>query len=511
MDKGRINHIKATPEDSHINGAGLQGGRKSAALEHDLLIPLRLSPLLSQLHQEEKTNCRHLKKSLALSVSLCGSHSYLHDVNRMRRWKATPSIVLVMVVDVPDCRNIVHTKQNSSENFCRNFKLSNDKFQTVDLKALKCCSPHDSSSFTSEQSDQRKNPGVAIGFGNVGVLVILPWRLGDAEKLHVLRRYEVGLVPIYEEAMRGDIATYAGLGTGATDSPGLLQGGQGRQVLSALQVHHTTCVIQTQPVVRSITWKRMPGHVEGEDPCQEDFEMVILVPAEEFVAMVQNQRKVPQSDYSNETLRRFVTISKACIMPTMVILEMEKYFRGHKDKTRKRLKVNQEEPCLTRVQVEEAVIDIQLHMGLHIWFLETWDEFADFACMFSKAVAEAPAKKQRNNSLSFYLDGDWAGGVRVERGGKGLLGVWMRQIQQFNRVSMEIANAVVVAYSSPQILIKAYNSCATETERYNMLSDIIVRRGEGITSTHRRVGLDISKRIYVQFTSLDPELLLDLS
>ncbi|MEE6526717.1 hypothetical protein FKM82_027506 [Ascaphus truei] len=42
--------------------------------------------------------------------------------------------------------------------------------------------------------------------------------------------------------------------------PGLLQGGCGGQVLSALQTQETPCVIQKQPVPRSITWSRA-----GED------------------------------------------------------------------------------------------------------------------------------------------------------------------------------------------------------------------------------------------------------
>lgn len=40
----------------------------------------------------------------------------------------------------------------------------------------------------------------------------------------------------------------------------------------------------------------------------------------------------------------------------------------------------------------------------------------------------------------------------MDHSGKGLLEVWKRQIQQFNRVSLEMAEAVVSAYPSPQLL-----------------------------------------------------------
>uniref|UniRef100_A0A8C5R3A0 ERCC4 domain-containing protein n=1 Tax=Leptobrachium leishanense TaxID=445787 RepID=A0A8C5R3A0_9ANUR len=163
--------------------------------------------------------------------------------------------------------------------------------------------------------------------------------------------------------------------------------------------------------------------------------------------------------------------------------------------------------------IQMKMIDFQLLVGFRVRFVETWKEFADFVCMFNKAVAEAPDKIQRNNSskYSFYIDGEWAGGARVERCGKGLLEVWKRQIQQFNRVSVEIANAVVAAYPSPHALIQAYNYCDTESQRHNLLSNILVRRGEGVTSTSRHIGKEISKRIYLQLTSLDPELLLEFT
>lgn len=42
----------------------------------------------------------------------------------------------------------------------------------------------------------------------------------------------------------------------------------------------------------------------------------------------------------------------------------------------------------------------------------------------------------------------------MDRSGKGLFEVWKRQIQQFNRVSLEMADAVVSAYPSPQLLVQ---------------------------------------------------------
>lgn len=56
---------------------------------------------------------------------------------------------------------------------------------------------------------------------------------------------------------------------------------------------------------------------------------------------------------------------------------------------------------------------------------------------------------------------------------------------------------------------QAYQRCLSEQERQNLLANIQVRRGEGVTSTSRRVGPELSRRIYLQMTTLQPDLILD--
>uniref|UniRef100_A0A8C9LGC6 Essential meiotic structure-specific endonuclease 1 n=1 Tax=Pavo cristatus TaxID=9049 RepID=A0A8C9LGC6_PAVCR len=159
---------------------------------------------------------------------------------------------------------------------------------------------------------------------------------------------------------------------------------------------------------------------------------------------------------------------------------------------------------------KQALVDLQLCTRVQVSFFESWEELGEFATMFTKAVAEAPFKReQQNTGFSFYLENKWCRGVKVDPSGKGLFEVWKRQIQQFNRVSEEMAEAVVSAYPSPQLLVQAYGRCSSEQERENMLADIRVRRGTGVTATCRRVGPELSRRIYLQVTFHDPELCLD--
>lgn len=62
---------------------------------------------------------------------------------------------------------------------------------------------------------------------------------------------------------------------------------------------------------------------------------------------------------------------------------------------------------------------------------------------------------------------------------------------------------------SGHFYFQAYRRCFSEQEGMGLLADIKVRRGEGVTATSRRVGPELSRRIYLQMTALQPDLCLD--
>ncbi|XP_008102713.1 crossover junction endonuclease EME1 [Anolis carolinensis] len=317
--------------------------------------------------------------------------------------------------------------------------------------------------------------------------------------------------------------------------PGLLQVEGGGQVLTTLQAMECTCVIESQSVPCSLTWRRKTRLAQAEEESlTEESNLLVLVPLEEFLAMIQNCKQVSM-ERPTQTLQTFVANilqKNSGKTLALAVVELEKYFSSHKPKGLKKVKQAVQSGSetqelgkqrnwrgkansaleLSRVDVEEALVDLQLRTGVQVQMLESWKEFADFASMFTKAVAEAPFKRERDKtSFSFCLEGDWISGIKVDRSGKGLLQVWRKQIQQFSRVSLEVASAIVAQYPSPMLLMKAYQQCSSEQERYNLLRDIPVRRGDGVTATTRRVGPDLSKRIYLQMTSHNPDLSLDVT
>ncbi|KAL1779646.1 crossover junction endonuclease EME1 [Sigmodon hispidus] len=308
----------------------------------------------------------------------------------------------------------------------------------------------------------------------------------------------------------------------------------GGQLLGALQSMACSCVIEAQAVPQSITWRRRIEPVECTDGFQDgkDWEeeptILVLLLAEAFMSMVYNvkQGSPGSTEKGKEMLQGFVTdvTARTGKALSLVIVDQEKCFRAQnpprrrksglankqaKEKQQKR-RESSKRLMMSRVDMEEALVDLQLHTEAQARMVQNWKELADFACAFTKAVAEAPFKKLRDqNSFSFCLEKDWAGGIKVDGAGRGLSLVWRRQIQQLNRVSLEMASAIVDAYPSPQLLVQAYRRCFSEQECQNMLANIQVRRGEGVTSTSRRIGPELSRKIYLQMTTLRPDLILD--
>ncbi|XP_033039358.1 crossover junction endonuclease EME1 isoform X2 [Trachypithecus francoisi] len=310
--------------------------------------------------------------------------------------------------------------------------------------------------------------------------------------------------------------------------PVLLQMEGGGQLLGALQSMECRCVIEAQAVPCSVTWRRRAGPSEDGEDWVEEPTVLVLLRAEAFVSMICNgkQGSLDSTIKGKETLQGFVTDITARTAGkalSLVIVDQEKCFstqnppRRGKQGTNKQTKEKQQKQpeasirsMVSRVDAEEALVDLQLHTEAQAQIVQGWKELADFTCAFTKAVAETPFKKLRDETtFSFCVESDWAGGVKVDRAGRGLALVWRRQIQQLNRVSLETASAVVDAYPSPQLLVQAYRHCFSEQERQNLLADIQVRRGEGVTSTSRRVGPELSRRIYLQMTTLQPHLSLD--
>ncbi|XP_035694986.1 crossover junction endonuclease EME1-like [Branchiostoma floridae] len=319
----------------------------------------------------------------------------------------------------------------------------------------------------------------------------------------------------------------------------------GGNILKQLQDSESKVQILDQLVPYSVSWRRtVTLHNFGGDVQLgsistkeiEEEETLVYVPVADFVLQVYNYKQQQQGDscVSQETLQSFVHGVKSIYegkKVTLIILGLEKYFRNQSNQRqrqfrdivrnngemtedskkgkRKKKKEMESTTIITRMDVEEALVHLQLWEDVVVKLLEEPEQVADMIRMYTKAVAETPFKRQRDEStFSFHIESDAVNCVKVDKDGRGLLKLWQRHIQQMRNVSPEMAAAIVAEYPSPQLLIQAYERCSTEKEAQLLLKDIMVRRGAGVLATSRRIGPELSRKLHMLFTSSDGEKLL---
>ncbi|OCT64312.1 probable crossover junction endonuclease EME2 [Xenopus laevis] len=334
---------------------------------------------------------------------------------------------------------------------------------------------------------------------------------------------------------------------------GLLEDGGSEDVLEALRLAEYNYSIEPHSVPRSITWKReMPVNwtcIEGVDlKEEEEDQMLVLVEPKSFLSSVyayaqasdyycagNEMEEIPGSLFS-------IPANSQDKKVTLVVMGLHEYrwceklsrqiqrqsldpVEGHHSNR------DQSATRATQRQIQEALVFLQLYCNTEVLCLDTWKELGQHVCAVTKSIAQRPFRKHwEAQTFSFCTSaGSWRGwGPRGELTGLPL--TWRRQIQQLNRVSPAMAAAVTTAYPSPQLLMQAYSACGSDRERTSLLSDLRIphdsktgvtqkaedpREGTDIgqegPGRERRVGPDLSRRIWLLMTTENPELVLDLN
>lgn len=291
----------------------------------------------------------------------------------------------------------------------------------------------------------------------------------------------------------------------------LLQDERSDILLGSLFSLEWKTTIEEQQLLHSITWTRdLPQGEDKPSPVLEEQVLMVLT-LNDFLDMVVSIKHAEQkgteevavnslfkqlSEYLNRNGEKVVTLAVMGPNPNSWTL----CSRRHEDQML-RPQMGEEGS-----DIEEALVFLQLYRNTSVIFLESWQGLTDHVCTITKALSKRPFKQlTEQDNLPFCLDGSWASGVRVERDGTGLSHVWSRQIQQLNRVSPAVAAGVSSAFPSPQLLLQAYKDLDSEVERKGLLADLLAKSGE----RERRVGPEISNRVYRFLTAQNPELVLD--
>uniref|UniRef100_UPI0037E9711F probable crossover junction endonuclease EME2 n=1 Tax=Semicossyphus pulcher TaxID=241346 RepID=UPI0037E9711F len=294
--------------------------------------------------------------------------------------------------------------------------------------------------------------------------------------------------------------------------PVLLQQDGSDILLDTLVAFEWRFNIESQQLPRSITWTRdLPQQGDNDKGLVEEEQMVLVLDLTDFMDMVISVKKILDSEEETET-GSFLSPLLECLnrdakkVVTLLVTGSQPDYSYNACGEALLYETLQSKLGMENLDIEEVLVYLQLCKNVSLVFLDSWQEVTDHVCAVTKALSKRPFKLLTEKAeLPFCVDGSWASGVRVERDGSGLMQVWSKQIQQLNRVSPAVASAVTAAYPSPQLLLQAYCSAASEEDRKGLLAGLLVKSG----GKERRVGPEISARVYRCFTAQNPQLVLD--
>ncbi|RXG52793.1 Crossover junction endonuclease EME1 [Armadillidium vulgare] len=311
----------------------------------------------------------------------------------------------------------------------------------------------------------------------------------------------------------------------------LLEVPEGSKLVSKLLELEIQYKAVEQIIQNSITFFRQ-NPISREE--QDEKEVLAIIKGEDFLNQVYNQI-YGLGDYVGNTLIsncKYLIEVAGTSRITIIVCGVDEFFKKQKKtssknyretvlkdtedasnlKRPKKRKKNDENASnlsqVTRIDVESALVAVQVELGVNSRLFENPSKIADFVAQVAKAIAEKPFKLEKaRTNFSWHIESYNVNCVKIDKSGGGLLKLWHQQLRQFNNVGPEAAQAIAKKYPSPQALIKVYRSIP-EAEGLKLLADIPVRRGVGVLVNTRKIGPELSSKIYRFFMCDDPNVLL---
>lgn len=292
-------------------------------------------------------------------------------------------------------------------------------------------------------------------------------------------------------------------------------------ILLSLQNAEMMYEIQPQLFPKSVLWAKLVNEyvcdddmkITASEKFKEEALTLLIISAKEMVDLVkENKLRVHIRGISSLYVNKRITL---------VIYKLQEYYRLQNCEKQRKFKakcrgqpVSHEgsiEFQVSQSEIEKALIEIQIFEKCSHRMVETSQDLGSLIVQFAKALAEREFKLEKQkvaNELEWFAAGASRDTVRVDKDGNGLLRLWKQQICQFHNASIDTAEAIMALYPSPVSLMKAYANCSTPADGRKLLQDIPIRRGAGPLSSVRRIGPELSKKIYNFFTALEGETAL---
>lgn len=289
-----------------------------------------------------------------------------------------------------------------------------------------------------------------------------------------------------------------------------------RQPPDNKQEHTFQYSVEKQPIPGVITWRRKVVDLGHGEEWREEDRALLVISAEDIAVKVQ--------DESFDGWAASVKESLSGKHVTLVVFNYEAYFKLEKNaKNRVRTaKVRGAEPSkkdlaasvVDRYKIEEALLTVSIDRHADYLTYDKssntgWRDLAGTVFHHTRAVAEAPGKLKKNISdaagFSFWAKADSKDCVAP----KNLPEYWKQVMMQVSSgAGLEKAAAISRLYPSPSDLLEAYRGCGSVKEGEGLLAGLEVRRSDNVLGGTRKIGPDISRRIYIALTSQDPDCYL---
>lgn len=267
------------------------------------------------------------------------------------------------------------------------------------------------------------------------------------------------------------------------------------------------------------------ANIEEEEVGQNH--LLILIPSNDFIqkvdAFVSHLGETPfdfvKNVYDTTPYRNI----------TLVLYKLNSYFKLVNSKSTNRFKsrfnqletnsqseknTRQDIHSVTKDDVDLSIIDMEIKVNqldpnfkVSIVYVNTPNDLASTIFRYTKSIAEQVARQEKSCcNFSWYAEADNKSTVDPKEP-KDYEKLWKRQLMQFPKVSFDIANAIVEKYSTPTSLIDAFNQ---SNNPQRLLEDlIVVRKQASGSSSERRIGPEVARRIHLFMTSRDGDELIN--
>ncbi|XP_004537462.1 crossover junction endonuclease EME1 [Ceratitis capitata] len=266
--------------------------------------------------------------------------------------------------------------------------------------------------------------------------------------------------------------------------------GLGHDLKSEIDKLQLNYVIRNLPLKMCVIWERQTGQRELLPTDNLDSPLSAQWDIENQVIQFHTAEELSKERSVSEIVRSLQS-SYPEAKHTVALL-------GHRNKTADSKAVNY------------SLIDLQvLHQTASVQIPPIAGEVAATLRRFTKAIAEAPYKQQKSETLGTFkkfLANDKKQCVRVV-GTSGFGRLWQQHLNRLPLVTLEVAETIIAQYPCPKRLIDAFEKDA-ETER-EKIADLKINRGAPQPlQSDRRIGNVLSGKLHMLYNSRDPNAII---